>query len=46
MKFVAPLISFFALAAPAPADPSMSTVESVVDSLNGACDDYVVSLPF
>ena len=38
IKFVALTVSFFALAMPAPADPSMSTVESVVDSLNGAFD--------
>ena len=38
MKFVALTVSFFALATPAAADPSMSTVESVVDSLNGAFD--------
>ena len=36
MKFVALTVSFFALAMPSAADPSMSTVESVVDSLNAA----------
>ena len=38
MKFAALAASFFVFAAPAPADPSMSTVESVVDSLNAAFD--------
>ena len=38
MKFAALTVSFFVLAMPAPADPSMSTAERVVESLNGAFD--------
>ena len=38
MKFAALVVSFFVLAGPAPADPSMSAAESVVDSLNVAFD--------